>query len=40
MPPKELGAGSQRWLSVLELMAGPGPKPLMYSFNKHSARQP
>lgn len=39
-PPKELGAGSQRWLCTSDLMTGLGPEPLIYSFNKHSARQP
>lgn len=38
MPPKELGAGSQRWLC--DRMTGLGPEPLIYSLNKHSARQP
>ena len=40
MPSKELGAGSQRWLCTLDLMTGPGPEPLIYSFNKYRAGQP
>lgn len=40
MPPKELGAGSQRWLCTSNLRTGLGPEPLIYSLNEHSARQP
>lgn len=40
MPPKELGARSQRWLCTSNLRTGLGPEPLIYSLNEHSARQP
>lgn len=34
MPPKKLGAGSQRYI-----LKGLSLEPLVYSFNKHGARQ-